>query len=137
MDKLTKNFYYFGHITNTKAYNLYSSRIRKHDFNYHQLLFFLNYNYSCNSNNLNLIQNKNFPLEKIKEELKLNKFYLENNVGLFVYPNLCIKHIHTINNSSVLKSKEKKILQNVMNDELDKLKNLFDEDYSKYIYLIK
>ena len=86
---------------------------------------------------MNLIQNKNFPLEKIKEETKLNKFYLDNNLGLFVYPNLCINHINTLNNYSVLKSKEKKILQNVMNDELDKLKNLFDEDYSKYIYLIK
>ena len=84
---------------------------------------------------------KAFELMMQTDTLPCNiKFMIEgeeevgsNNLGLFVYSNLCIKHIHTINNSSVLKSKEKKILQNVMNDELDKLKNLFDEDYSKYL----
>lgn len=133
MDKLIKNFYYFGHLTNTQAYSLYSSKIRKHDFNYNQVLFFLNYNYVCNSNNLNLIYNKNLTIDKIKEELKLNNFYLENNIGLFMYPNICAKHIYTLHNSSNLKLKEKKILQNLMNDELDKLKNSFDDNYNKYL----
>ena len=128
MKTLLRSFYDLGHIANSKSYYLYSRKLKKHDYYFN---FFLNYNYCCITQNLNLAYKNQFDIEKLKEEYKLNSFYFDKNIGLFVYPNICMKHIYTIHKAKTLKKEQNKILKNVMSEHYEKLVNEFNSDYLK------
>jgi hypothetical protein len=129
MKTLLRSFYDLGHLTNAKSYTLYSSKLKKHDYYWN---FFMNYNYCSVSLKLNQAYDNQLDTDKIREEFKLNSFYLDKNIGLFVYPNLCLKHIHTIHNSNSLKNKQqKKIFQNVMNQQYEKIIEEFNKNYQQ------
>ena len=78
------------------------------------------------------LENK-FSIDNLKEEMKLNNFYNENNIGLFIYPNICLKNMYTINMANKLSNNEKKILVNLMNDELNKINISYKKDYNKFL----
>lgn len=127
MKTLLRSFYDLGHLTNAKSYALYSGQLKKHDYYWN---FFLNYNYSSISLKLNEAYNNNLDVDKIRSEYQLNNFYLDKNIGLFLYPNLCLKHIYTIHNSNSLKNKQQvKIFKNVMNQQYEKIIEEFNKNY--------
>lgn len=128
IESLLRSFYYFGQITNAKSFYLYKEKLSK--TYYHQHLF-LNFTYGIITQNLNLSLENKFTIEKVKDELKLNNFYNENNIGLFIYPNICLKHMYTINNANQLTKVQKKTIIDLMDGELIKLNENFEVDYAK------
>jgi len=131
MKTLLRSFYDLGHLTNSKSYTFYSSQLKKHDYYWN---FFLNYNYSSISLKLNQAHDNKLDIDNIREEHKLNNFYLDKNIGLFVFPNMCLKHIYTIHQSStILKNKQQiKIFKNVMNTQYEKIIEDFNKNYTNF-----
>lgn len=130
MKTLLRTFYDLGHLTNSKSYAFYSSQLKKHDYYWN---FFLNYNYLSISQKLNEAYENNLEIDKISSEHQLNNFYLDKNIGLFVFPNMCLKHIYTIHQSSSLKNKQQmKIFKNVMNTQYEKIVEEFNKNYTNF-----
>jgi hypothetical protein len=126
LKSLIRSFYNLGHLTNAKSFDLYKNKLSKINYYEH---FFLNFTYCSITQNLNLSLQNKFSVEKLNEEFKLNNYYNENNIGLFIFPNICIKNIYTLNKANKLSHAEKKLLNEIMNKEFTDIKKNFDMNY--------
>jgi hypothetical protein len=130
LKNLVRSFYNYGQLTNSKSYYLYKNKLSKINYYEH---FFLNFTYCSLTQNLNLSLENKFTLEKLQEEFKLNNYYNENNIGLFIFPNLCLKHMYTLNKANKITLSEKKILNEIMNKELINIQKNFDINYNNML----
>jgi hypothetical protein len=130
LKNLVRSFYNYGQLTNSKSYYLYKNKLSKINYYEH---FFLNFTYCSLTQNLNLSLENKFTLERLQEEFKLNNYYNENNIGLFIFPNLCLKHMYTLNKANKITLSEKKILNEIMNKELINIQKNFDINYNNML----
>jgi hypothetical protein len=129
LQNLLRSFYNYGHLTNSKSYYLYKNNLSKINYYEH---FYLNFIYCSITQNLNLSLENKFTAENLKEEFKLNNYYNENNIGLFIFPNLCLKNMYTINKAKKLNTNEKKIFNEIMLKELESIKKNFETYYNNF-----